>query len=141
MGSYFGPPTPAYNNPPIEAQNFAPSRFVISNIAIGTTTTVTTSVPHNYVIGQLTRLIIPSTYGSYQLNEQTGYVIGVPTPTTVTLDLISQNVDPFIPSPIYGPIPPQILAIGDENSGLISSTGRVVPTTTIPGSFTNISPQ
>jgi hypothetical protein len=27
------------------------------------------------------------------------------------------------------------------NTGLISSTGRSLPTTTIPGSFVNISPQ
>ncbi len=34
----------------------------------------------------------------------------------------------------------QIIAIGDINSGIISSTGRVQTSTNIPGSFINISP-
>jgi hypothetical protein len=138
---YFGPPTPAYNNPPIQPQNFQPSRFVISDISLGPTTTITTAVAHNYVIGQLTRILLQPTYGAYQLNEQTGYVIDIPSATQVTLDLNSQNTNPFIPSPAYGPTLPQIVAIGDQNSGIISTTGRSVSTTTIPGSFANISPQ
>lgn len=36
---------------------------------------------------------------------------------------------------------PQIIAIGDINSGIISSTGNVGVSTYIPGSFINISPQ
>lgn len=141
MGNYFGPPTPAYNNVPIAPQNFKPSRFFITAIALGSTTTITTSVPNNYVIGQLVRLLISPFYGSSQLNEQTGYVISIPAPNQITIDLNSQLVNPFIPSPPFGPTPPQVVAIGDSNSGLISSTGRSLPTTTIPGSFQNISPQ
>jgi hypothetical protein len=141
MGTYFNPPTPAYNNPPIQPQNFAPSRFVISDIALGPTTTVTTSVKHNYVIGQLVRLLIPQSYGSYQLNEVLGYVTSIPAIDEVVLDIDSKGVNAFIPSPPYGPTPPQIVAVGDENSGVISTTGRSIPTTTIPGSFQNISPQ
>lgn len=34
----------------------------------------------------------------------------------------------------------QIMAIGDINSGIISSTGRVISSTNIPGSFINVSP-
>lgn len=138
--TYFGPPTPSYNNPPIQSQYYKPSKFVISNIQLGETTIVTTSVPHNYVIGQLVRLLVPSFYGSYQLNEQEAYVIKIPSSTEVTLALSSILANKFIASPSFGPTPPQILAIGDENSGIISSTGRSLPSTAIPGSFVNISP-
>lgn len=141
MGQYFNPPRPDYYNPPIQPQNFKPSRFVITAIALGLTTTITTSLPHNYVIGQLVRLIVSEYYGSYQLNEQTGNVIAIPTATSFILDLNSIGANTFIPTPTYGPTLPQVLAIGDENSGLISSTGRSNPTTTIPGAFQNISPQ
>lgn len=141
MGTYFNPPTPAYNNPPINPQYYKPSRFEISNIALGPTTTVTTSLDHNYVIGQLVRLLIQPTYGSYQLNESLGYVLNIPSASQVVLDINSQGVNAFIPSPSYGPTPPQIVAVGDSDSGVISSTGRSVPTTAIPGSFQNISPQ
>lgn len=139
--TYFGPPKPAYNNPPIEPENFKPSRFVVSNITLGPTTTITTSVDHNYVLGQLVRLIISPFYGSYQLNETESYVTSIPSATQVVLDLNSTVSDAFIASPTYGPTPPQILAIGDKNNGLISSTGRSLPSTAIPGSFQNISPQ
>lgn len=137
--SIFPGPQPAYTNPPIMPQNFKPSRFEITEISLGTTTTVTTSVNNNYVIGQLVRLLIQPQYGCPQLNGQTAYVTSIPSPTEVTLDLNSQYADPFIPSPSFGPTSPQIVAVGDINSGIISTTGRIVPTTTIQGSFQNIS--
>jgi hypothetical protein len=141
MGTYFNPPTPAYNNPPINPQYYMPSRFVISGISLGPTTTVTTSENHNYVIGQLVRLLIQPPYGSYQLNEIMGYVFSIPSPNQIVLDINSTGVNAFIPSPSYGPTLPQVVAVGDSNSGVISMTGRTVPSTAIPGSFQNISPQ
>ncbi len=140
MSSPFPGPTPAYNNPPINPQYFKPSRFVISALTIGPTTTVTTSVDHNYVIGQLVRLLIQPTYGAYPLNEKVGYVIEIPSADEVVITIDSVGANPFISSPTYGPTEPQIVAIGDINTGVISSTGRFIPTTTIPGSFENISP-
>jgi hypothetical protein len=137
-------PVPPYSNPPIEPQNFQPSQFVITAISFGVNTTVTTSVNHNYVVGQLTRLLIPSKYGSQILNEQIGYVISIPAANQVVLTINSTNSDPFISSPTFLPFQsktlPQIVAVGDINSGIISSTGRILPTTNIPGSFINISP-
>lgn len=136
-------PVPPYNNPQIEPQNFNPSRFVITAIAIGVSTLITTSVNNNYVIGQQVRLIIPEKYGSSGLNESSGLVISKPNPNQVVLDINSTGIDPFIPNPTFIPFEmqtlPQILAIGDVNTGIISSTGRKLPTTTIPGSFINVS--
>ncbi len=92
-------PIPPYSNVPIEPQFYQPSRFDISAITTGANTTVTTSVPHNYVIGQFVRLLIPSIYGSYQLNNVTGYVISIPTTTSVVLTTPSAGVTAFVPSP------------------------------------------
>jgi hypothetical protein len=134
-------PIPPYNNPPIEPQFFKPSQFKISNITFGQTTIVTTTTDMNYVVGQLVRLVIPSLFGCSGLNEQTGYVISTPAANQVEITINSINISPFVafstPSSVT---PPQIVAVGDVNSGLISSTGRSLPTTTIPGSFQNISP-
>lgn len=144
MSSPIVGPVPPYSNPPIEPQFFQPSRFVISAISLGSTTIITTAVNQNYVIAQLVRLLIPSKYGCRGLNEQTGYVISIPAPNQVELDINSNGIDPFISSPTFLPFqsqtPPQIVAVGDNNSGIISSTGRVTPTNNIPGSFINISP-
>ena len=127
------------NNFPINSQYYAPQMFFISNISLGPTTEVTTTVDHDYVIGQECRLIIPQLNGSYQLNEKTGLVISIPSPNQVILDIdSSQNVSQFQTS--TSKTQPQILAIGDINTGSINSQGRSNNRTFIPGSFINISP-
>jgi hypothetical protein len=142
--SIFPGPIAPENNPPINPQYFQPSDFKISAISLGTTTTVTTSVNHNYVVGQNIRLLIPSTYGSRGLNERQGLVISIPAANQVIVNIDSSGITPFIASPSYGPTPPQIIAIGDQNSGEISSSGRTTDSSitgpTIPGTFINISP-
>jgi hypothetical protein len=136
-------PIPPYQNLPIEPQFYQPSVFVISAITLGITTTITTTVTMNYVVGQLVRLNIPSNYGSYQLNQQTGYVLSVPAANQVVLSINSSvNVSPFAMTPPPGNVatsPPQIVAVGDINYGYTSSTGSNIPLVTIPGSFINIS--
>jgi hypothetical protein len=132
----FGP-IPPYSNPPIEPQFYKPSQFFISNITLGQTTTVTTTVNHNYVIGQQVRLLIPGGFGSKGLNEQTGFVLSIPAANQVVLDIFSIGMDPFINATFN--TKPQIVAIGDDNSGVINSNGRNATATFIPGSFIDIS--
>lgn len=131
-------PIALYNNVPIEPQFYQPSQFFISAITLGQTTTVTTSVNNNYVIGQLCRLLIPNGWGSRGLNEQTGIVISLPAANQVELNINSIGVNPFIN--IGFPTKPQIVAVGDYNSGSINANGRSPTATFIPGSFENISP-
>lgn len=138
MGSPISGPIPAYSNPPIMPQYYQPSRFVISAIGLGQTTTITTTEDMNYVIGQLVRLLIPKSFGSFQLTGVTGYVIGIPQADQVVLDIDSSiGVSPFVSS--SATTKAEIIPVGDINMGIISSTGRVIPTTNIPGSFINIS--
>ena len=136
---YVGP-IALYNNLPIEPQFYQPNRFVISSIALGQTTIVTATENLNFAISQLVRLLIPPSFGSYQLNEMEGYVLSLPTSNSVEISIDSlRNVDPFV-------IPPnttdsaQILPIGDISSGPINTNGRTGNITFIPGSFINISP-
>lgn len=133
---YVGPIAP-YNNLPIEPQNYQPRKFFVSSITLGTTTLVTTTVNHDYVIGQECRLIIPPLNRCRQLNEQIGFVISIPNPNQVELNInSSMNVDPFVTSTAN--TQPQILAIGDVNTGT-TNLGRSNNGTFIPGSFINIS--
>jgi hypothetical protein len=131
-------PIPPYSNLPINAQYYEPSRFVISAITLGSTTTITTTINNNYVIGQLVRLIIPPSFGTRQLNEQEGYVLSIPSANQVVLDIYSVGFDPFINS--LATTQAQILAIGDIGNGTINSSGRSQTGTFIPGAFINISP-
>lgn len=138
-----GPQAPE-SNPPIEPQFYQPSEFEISAISLGTTTTVTTvqspfGVNNNYVVGQLVRFLIPSTFGTRQLNGQVGYVIALPGTNQVTVAInTSLNYNAFIANPSYGPTKPQLIPVGDINMGQIN-TGRTGNLTYIPGSFINIS--
>jgi hypothetical protein len=128
------------NNYPINAQYYQPSQFFVANITLGATTTVTTTVNHNYVIAQQCRLIIPPSNGCIQLNESQGTVIQIPSPTQVVLSIdSSRNVDQFQTSTAN--TQPQILAIGDFNQGATNSQGRSNTSTFVPGSFINISPE
>jgi len=129
-------PIPLYQNLPIEPQNYQPGAFVISAIQTGQQTLVTTTETHNYVLGQNVRLLIPSSFGSIELNGQQGYVIAIPQPNQVLLNIFSLYVDPFINS--TATTQAQIVAIGDINSGYQSSTGNNVQPL-LPGSFENIS--
>jgi len=131
-------PVPPFNNPPIQPQNFQPSEFVISGVLLGTTTTVTTVLSNNYVIGQIVRLLIPESFGCSQLNEQTGIVISIPAANQVILNIdSSKNVDAFKSS--SATTKAQIVPVGDINSGNVNSNGRVNLNINIPGSFINVS--
>jgi len=92
-------PIALYSNVPINAQYYEPSRFVIGDIDLGITTIVTTTVAHNYVVGQNVRLLIPVFYGSFQLNNQEGYVVSIPSSTEVEVAINSKEASPFIISP------------------------------------------
>ena len=132
-----GPIAPE-SNPPINPQYYLPSVFTISAIILGNTTIVTTSVNHNYVVGQTVRLLIPESYGSFQLNGQQGYVISIPAANQVTVSIVSNNSNAFMIGATTTPA--QIVAIGDVNTGPINATGRLNNSTLIQGSFINISP-
>lgn len=141
-------PTPPYSNPPINPQYYQPSVFDISNITRGKTTVVSMSdnttggstVTPNYTIGQQVKLLIPFTFGMRQINNQVGYVISLPTSSSVEIDIDSRFYNAYTSSPTYGPTHAQIIAIGDVNSGEVNTQGRVNNITYIQGSFINISP-
>lgn len=138
-GTVISYPIPLYANLPIETDDYQPSRFVISAVTLGTSTTITTTEEHNYAIGQLVRLLIPPTFGCRQLNEKTGYLLSIPSTTSFVLNIdSSRNVDAYIASSAITVA--QTLGIGDINTGQINSSGRVNLKTYIPGSYINISP-
>jgi hypothetical protein len=134
-------PIALYSNVPIEPQFFQPWAFVVTAITRGVTTIVTMTIPAittlNYVVGQQVRLMVPPQFGCRQLNGQTGYVLSIPSATQVEIGINSLNADPFVAS--TATTKPQIIAIGDNNTGPINAAGRSPTSTIIPGSFINIS--
>lgn len=142
--SPFPGPIAPQNNPAIAPQYFQPSNFPITAISTGSSTTITVGTAFgmsmNYVVGQTVRLIIPPEYGAEQLNGQQGQVTSIPSSDQVVVNINSLNINPFNPSPSVSYSGPQIIAIGDVNSGISNATGRDVKNSLLPGSFENISP-
>lgn len=142
--SIFPGPIAPENNPPITPEYFQPSNFPITAITLGPTTVITTGtafgVSMNYVIGQQVRLNIPSFYGARELNGKTALVISLPASNQCELSLNSVDSSPFIANPSYGPTQPQIIAIGDINTGIINAQSNDIVKPLLPGSFENISP-
>ena len=133
-------PIPIYQNLPIEAQFFKPSRFVISDVTLGNTTIITTVLDMDYVIGQEVRLLIPAQFGCFQLNNQTGYVLSLPADNQVEISINSNvNVNQYIAG-TSNTNSPQIIAIGDINQGMTNNNGPIISNPGIPGAFENISP-
>jgi hypothetical protein len=132
--SIIGPIAPE-SNPPINPQYYGPSVFQISDITNGLTTIITTTDDHDYVVGQQIRLLVGPTYKARQFNNQSAYVISIPSDTSVEIDIDSRFYDTFYDSGLQ--TPPQIAAIGDINNGVISTNGRST-TVYIPGSFQDV---
>ena len=136
-----GPNAP-YNNPPIEPEYYQPSRFYISAISYGRTTLVTTATDQNYQVGQKVRFIIPSYWNPRNLNGREGYVTVITEDNQVIVNINTIGYTPFglmgPPSPNKNNFP-QIIALGDINSGFINAAGRVLNGTYIPGAFIDVS--
>jgi hypothetical protein len=137
MGTVLSAPIPPFQNLPIRANFYNPSRFVISDITLGQTTVITATEDMDYVVGQLVRLIIPAPYGTTQLNDRQGYVISLPSDDQVEIDIDSSQMNAFISVSAHQQ--PQILPIGDVNSGVINNNGRIAVGIAIPGAFINVS--
>ena len=138
MNGIISYPTPPYSNVPIEPQYYKPRNYFISAISLGITTTLTTTLDMDFIIGQEVRLVIPPLFGTRQLNGQTGFVISIPSSNQVVINTSSIGFDAFKTYPIGSQ--PQILPIGDINNGFIKPNGQGKIFPTIPGAFKNISP-
>ena len=113
---------------------YNPSLGYISAITLGATTVIATTAPTNFVVGQEVAFRIPTIWGTQQLNSLPNAVIpGSPiygfvtavsasgTTPTVTVNINSSNYTAFNSNQTYasyaGEKFPQIVAVGDANSG------------------------
>lgn len=138
-------PTPAWNNPTIQPQFFAPSYFPITAIQFGSQTQITVSAVFghdcNFVVGQQVLFEIPEAYGTFQLDGMTGIVTEIVDSLNfkVNIPTNSQLFSAFIPSPLNVRQIAQVLPAGTFRTGNINSNPQNVGLT-IPGSFINTQP-
>lgn len=71
-------------------------RFITKIASSGTSTVVTLSVTHFYVVGEDVRLVVPSAWGMNQLNGQIGTITAIDTVNnTITLNIDSSSYGAF----------------------------------------------
>jgi hypothetical protein len=146
-----GSPTGAYVQKVLYPFLYAPGVSFVTAITTGTTTTVTTSAPNNFVVGQEIAFRIPSAWGTTQLNSLPdvaipgspiyGYVTSISSSTQFVCNINSTGYTAFttnIPvANVPGLTPPQVLAVGDVNTGGVAySGGALYPSPVVNGAST-----
>lgn len=122
---------------------YAPGVSIISNITLGTTTTVDTTDAHNFVVGQEVAFRIPSSWGTTQLNSLPnsvipgspiyGYVVSVTDYNTFVVNINSSSYTAFNSNQTFASTPgltwAQVVAVGDVNTGgvTISAGSQLYP--------------
>lgn len=144
-----GSPTGAFVRQVLFPWNYLPGQLTISAITTGTTTTVTTTSNHNLVVGQEIAFRISSPWGTTQLNSLPnnqipgspvyGYVTSLTSNTVFVCNINSSTYTAFNSNPTVaqtlGLTPPQVVAVGDVNSGGVAySGGALYPSPSFPTS-------
>lgn len=126
---------------------YAPGVSFVTAVTTGPTTAITTSAPHNMVVGQEVAFRIPPQWGITQLNSlpnvyipgspMYGYVISVPSSTTLVVAINSSSFTAFNSNPVYAPglSFPQMVAVGDVNTGgwPITNASNLYPSPLVGG--------
>ncbi len=115
----------------------------VTDVNLALQAIVTTFSDHSFVVGNQVQFLIPREWGMYQLNSLKGFVISIPLPTQIEVDIDTRAFDAFIT-----PTPPafvvidnaQVSSVGDANFGKLSPGGVISLPNTIPGAYINIRP-
>lgn len=102
---------------------YKPAMRVIAGITQAAQATVTTTVAHGYLVGTIVRLDIAPTGGMLQVNQQTGTILTVPTPTTFTININTTYFDAFSVPSVWPPPynDSQVVPIGEDNGMLTAA--------------------
>jgi len=145
-----GSPSGAYVMKVLYPFLYLPENNVISAITTGTTTTITTTMYHNFVVGQEIAFRIPTVYGTTQLNSLPnsvtpgspiyGYVTSITDNWTFVCSINSTGYTAFNSNQTFASFSglqfPQVTPVGDVNTGgaLITATSPLYPSPSFPTS-------
>lgn len=132
---------------------YLPEDNVISAITLGSTTTVATTMYHNFEVGQEIAFRVPIQWGTTQLNSLPnnvtpgspiyGYVVSITDNWTFVVNINSSAFTAFNTNPATVPTNqtyPQVLSVGDVNTGgnLITATSPLYPPPSFPTSTNRV---
>lgn len=115
----------------IENPTYQPAMRIISAITNANPALVTTTFAHDYITGEIVRIVIPripynaTGFGMGQINEQEG-TITVTGDTTFTININTSTYDTFS-NPGNFDQQPQVIPIGEISEILTAATENVLP--------------
>lgn len=146
-----GSPSGAYVKKVLYPYLYAPGVSFIEALTLGSTTTVVTTAPHNFVAGQEIAFRIPASWGTVQINSLPdvlipgspiyGYVNSVTNSTTFVCNINSTGYSAFNTNQTVSSVPglqfPQVLAAADVNTGGVAYSGSTLyPSPSVNGAST-----
>lgn len=149
-----GSPSGAYVQKVLYPFLYEPAVAYISAVTTGTTTTITTTTPHNFVTGQEIAFRIPTAWGPKELNSLPdtlipgspiyGYVQSITDNFTFVCNINSTGYTAFTTAQsvasVPGLTPPQVISVGDVNTGgNLYSGGALYPSPSFPTSSGGVS--
>lgn len=133
---------------------YVPEDNVITAITLGNTTTIQTSMYHNFEVGQEVAFRIPNQWGTTQLNSLPnvvipgspiyGYVVSITDNWTFVVNINSSAFTAFTTNIAVANVPgltfPQVVPVGDVNTGgnIITSTSSLYPPPQFPTSTNRV---
>lgn len=136
-----GIPVDRYNSGDFYSGIYTPFICDLSAVTQARYPTVTTTVDHSFVVGQVVQFFVPREWGMFQLNGLKGNVLSIPADDQIVVDIDTSTFNAFVTPapPTYVVISPaQVAGIGDNNFGTLSPGGSPVIPSIVPGSFENI---
>lgn len=133
---------------------YLPGDNVVAFVTTGTTTTIATTMYHNFEVGQEIAFRITNPWGTTQLNSLPnttipgspiyGYVVSITDNWTFVCSINSTGYTAFNPNQPFANYPgeqfPQVVAVGDVNTGgnLITSGSPLYPPPSFPTSTNRV---
>jgi hypothetical protein len=124
---------------------FYPRRRYITQVTVGATTTLVTSVTNSFNIGETVRFVVPAAFGMTQLNGLLGTVlavnqVGTTGNNTVTVNIDSSAFTAFV-FPLVAAVPfsyAEIIPVGEDTATALANNANILADSTINTGWTGI---
>jgi len=111
---------PPYTPPLPDLTNFIPKRRLVSNLALGFPTVVTTTEDHGYTSTLIVSFLFPNVK-RIQALQNVAFPITVLSPTTFSVPIDTTNYGPFT---VDTNQEPQVLPAAEQNLTLVNATNN-----------------
>jgi hypothetical protein len=119
-------------------QIFYPARRFVVNISQAAQAVVTTSVDHNYTVGQAVRMHVPAAFGMIEMDNLVGNIVAI-TADTFTLDIDSSAFTAFrFPLAAAIPFTPAIVVPLGEEANAFQSDPNLLNDATVNNAIIGI---